>query len=94
MAQLWLTYDEMARYFGGTAAKARAAAIENGWARMKGRDGVAHVRLPPTVMTQYLAARWALAAETDRQADAMVAQLQSALAVASRSDDSKITRAA
>lgn len=82
MAQLWLTYNEMARYFGGTASAVRKGAIENGWARMKGRDGITHVRLPPSVMTQYLAARWAITAETDHQADAMVARLRTAVAAA------------
>ncbi len=54
MSQIWLTYGELAQAFGGTPHEAREAAIENGWARAKGRDGVAHVRLTPTMAQDYL----------------------------------------
>ncbi len=54
MAQFWLTYQEMADIFGGTAAEARAGSIANNWSRLKDRSGVTHVRLPPSMVARYL----------------------------------------
>jgi hypothetical protein len=93
MAQLWLTYEELARYFGGTATAARAGAIEYRWARIKGSDGVTHVRLPQSVMAQYLADRWAIAVDLDRQTSAMIASLRSVNGVAAESRSSTIPQA-
>lgn len=85
MAQIWLTYEEMAEAFGGSARQAREAAIENGWARMKGRDGVAHVRLTPAMARDYLLRQLLLLQRHDREAltDAMVASLRSVLPASS-----------
>ncbi len=81
MAQIWLTYDEMAATFGGTRFQAREAAIQNGWARMKGRDGVAHVRLTPTLAREFLERqlRGVQHQEQDAATDLMVASLRSVL---------------
>lgn len=81
MAQIWLTYGEMAQAFGGTAHEAREAAIENGWARNKGRDGIAHVRLTPVMAQDYLLRQLALLQRRDADAmtDLMVSSLRAML---------------
>ena len=81
MAQIWLTYGELAQAFGGTPQEAREAAIENGWARAKGRDGVAHVRLTPAMAQDYLLRQLMLLQRRDSDAmtDLMVTSLRAML---------------
>lgn len=74
MAQLWLTYEEMTQEFGGTPESARAGAIENGWARIKGRDGLTHVRLPDALADRYLRT---MMAGASAGTDTMVSSLRS-----------------
>ena len=78
MAQIWLTYQEMAEAFGGDAASARARAIMNGWVRLKGRDGVAHVRLTPTMARDYMLKRleYLRGEEQDRETELMINSLR------------------
>lgn len=78
MAQIWLTYGELAQAFGGTPYEAREAAIENGWARMKGRDGIAHVRLNPAMAQEYLVRQLMSFQrhDTDAMTDLMVTSLR------------------
>ena len=54
MAQIWLTYDEMASVFGVTSEDVRSGAIANGWGRMKDRSGTKYVRLSPSLADEYL----------------------------------------
>ncbi len=54
MAQFWLTYQELADVFGGTAEQARTGSIENGWSRLKDRNGVTHVKLPAHLTGRYV----------------------------------------
>ena len=81
MAQIWLTYEELAQSFGGTLHDAREASIENGWGRVKGRDGIVHVRLTPAMAHEYLLRRLTQAQTGDEtvQTDAMVASLRALL---------------
>jgi hypothetical protein len=54
MAQIWLSYDELAETLGCTAPQARHAAIQHGWARVKSRSGISHVRLPAEMTQRYM----------------------------------------
>jgi len=70
-----MSYDELAKTFGGSPASARDGAIECELARYKGSDGVTYVGLSPAMTAQYIAllARQALA---DAQTAAQVASLK------------------
>lgn len=54
MAQIWVTYKELADFTEGTTIAAREASIENGWARRRSRDGLTRVRLPREVAALYM----------------------------------------
>ncbi|WP_199088347.1 hypothetical protein [Bosea sp. ASV33] len=69
MAQIWLSYDELAETLGCTAPQARHAAIQHGWARMKGRSGTSHVRLPSEMTARYMLRQLALVKAMLAEAD-------------------------
>ena len=54
MPRIFMTYDELAKTFGGTPVWARARAIECGLSRFKGSDGVTYVGLSPAMTAQFL----------------------------------------
>lgn len=54
MAQIWMTYEEIASVFGVTCEDARRSAIANGWGRMKDRFGGKYVRLSPSLADEYI----------------------------------------
>ncbi len=70
MPRIFMTYEEIADTFGGTAASAREGAIECRLSRYKGSDGLTQVGLTPAMTAEFLrqVAERALArAETDGQ---------------------------
>ena len=96
MPRIFMTYDELAKTFGGTPVSARAGAIECGLSRFKGSDGVTYVGLSPAMTAEFLGqlARRTLA---NAQITAQVASLNdlaSAMRVAIQPPVERITRAA
>ena len=54
MAQIWLTYEELAQFTDRTPTAARETAIEWGWSRRRSRDGLTRVMLPCEVAALYM----------------------------------------
>jgi hypothetical protein len=54
MAQIWLTYEELARFTDRTPIAARETVIEWGWVRRRSRDGVTRVMLPHEIAALYM----------------------------------------
>lgn len=54
MAQIWLTYEELAEFCGCAPAAARLAVVNNQWSRRKSGDGLTRVKLPPAMMRDFI----------------------------------------
>lgn len=55
MPQIWATYQELGRFFGCSAAEARAQAISSGFARRECSDGEVRVKLPGMLAVDFMA---------------------------------------
>lgn len=55
MAQIWMTYDELAELSGCTSAEARMRAIHLSLDRRKSRDGATRVKLDLALTAKYFA---------------------------------------
>jgi hypothetical protein len=55
MAQIWMTYDELAELSGCTPAEARMRAIHLSLDRRKSRDGATRVRLDLALTAKFFA---------------------------------------
>lgn len=53
MAQIWMTYDELAELSGCTSAEARMRAIHLSLDRRKSRDGATRVKLDLALTAKY-----------------------------------------
>ena len=56
MAQIWMTYDEIAVLLGCDARAARAMAIHRSLDRRKSRDGLTRTKLDPDWTARFIAA--------------------------------------
>ncbi|MGY4606932.1 hypothetical protein ACVW16_005344 [Bradyrhizobium sp. USDA 4474] len=55
MPQIWMTYDELARLSGCTAAEARIRAIHLSLDRRKSRDGATRIKLDLALTAKFFA---------------------------------------
>ena len=55
MPQIWMTYDEIADFFGGDAREAREHSIDQDLDRKKSRDGQTRVKLNQPLVTMFIA---------------------------------------
>ncbi|MCK1305179.1 hypothetical protein ABIB75_005365 [Bradyrhizobium sp. GM2.2] len=55
MAQIWMTYDELAELSGCTSAEARMRAMHLSLDRRKSRDGATRVKLDLALTAKYFA---------------------------------------
>lgn len=72
MAQIWMTYDEIADLLGCDAEAARAMAIHRSLDRRKSRDGLTRTKLDPDWTARFIAA----IREADPAMDQAVRELQ------------------
>ena len=56
MAQIWLTYEELAAHAECSAQHARDEVVANKWPRRQCSDGQARVKLPPDFAHAYIMA--------------------------------------
>ncbi len=54
MAQIWLTYRELADFYRCPSNRIRQGVIENGWVRRKSHDGQTLVKLPNTLIPEFI----------------------------------------
>jgi len=54
MAQIWLTYGEIGEFFSCSTVTARDLAIKYNWTRHRSRDGQTRVKLPQSLMTEFI----------------------------------------
>lgn len=54
MPQIWLDAEELAAFTSLTSADARIHSIQQGWARMRCRNGITRTRLPAELVGRYL----------------------------------------
>lgn len=85
MPQIWLTYEELGRFMNMTGVEARSHAMSKALDRRQCSDGQSRVKLPPTLVEDYLvaymtelntAAPTPPTAEMDRLADELVERLR------------------
>lgn len=80
VAQLWLTYHEIADHLDCDAEQARAITSSKGWPRKHSSDGMTRIMMPPDMMRSYFLNAVTHDAELNAQADAMVDRLRRMLA--------------
>lgn len=76
--QIWVTYEEFARFAARPVAEVREDMILNGWDRRQSRDGQTRTKLPNYVAALYML--HALREEVETSPDQQARALRSALA--------------